>query len=164
MFFWKKCLTFAFLHDIIIKLNVWNSVPSKIKNKCGSAGTGRQARLRGVCPRRTGSSPVCRTKEKPETTRFQGFFFCLFLVLCVVCALLIFIQKKSRLVKTCSLCLFCFSLPAIYEDIRHRAQRLSFTILKSSGVYIKCCACLRMTEHTLNGLYIYARVGKQACI
>lgn len=42
------------------------------------------------------SSPVCRTKEKPETTTFQGFFFCLFSVLCVVCALLILILEYRK--------------------------------------------------------------------
>ena len=30
---------------------------------CGSAGIGRQARLRGVCPSRMGSSPIDRTKK-----------------------------------------------------------------------------------------------------
>ena len=34
----------------------------KSANICECAGIGRQARLRGVCPRRTGSSPVTRTK------------------------------------------------------------------------------------------------------
>ena len=35
------------------------------------AGTGRQARLRGVCQRRTGSSPVTRTKNPCSSE--QGF-------------------------------------------------------------------------------------------
>ena len=44
------------LGDIIIR-----------RHKCECAGIGRQARLRGVCPRRTGSSPVTRTSKKTRT-------------------------------------------------------------------------------------------------
>ena len=43
-------LTLVKPDDIIIRCNI-----------CECAGIGRQARLRGVCPRRTGSSPVTRT-------------------------------------------------------------------------------------------------------
>ena len=42
--------------------------------KCERAGTGRQARLRGVCLWRTGSSPVARTK-KGWRNRCHPYFF-----------------------------------------------------------------------------------------
>ncbi len=48
----------------------------KEPNICECAGIGRQARLSGVCPRRTGSSPVTRTKFPKQTLRFGlGIFF-----------------------------------------------------------------------------------------
>ena len=62
-FFWKNAiwvLTPPILFDII----------PKHQNKCECAGTGRQARLRGVCLWRTGSSPVTRTKFPKQTFRF----------------------------------------------------------------------------------------------
>ena len=46
----------------------------KSANICECAGIGRQARLRGVCPRRTGSSPVTRTKN-PNPTVWLGLDF-----------------------------------------------------------------------------------------
>ena len=55
---------------------------SEKNSKCGSAGIGRQARLRGVCPWRTGSSPVCRTILvrlngcSPLKARIYGLFSC----------------------------------------------------------------------------------------
>ena len=41
---------------------------------CECAGIGRQARLRGVCPRRTGSSPVTRTTSE-RVTLVPIFYF-----------------------------------------------------------------------------------------
>ena len=42
--------------------------------KCERAGTGRQARLRGVCLWRTGSSPVARTKKGWRNRCHPDFF------------------------------------------------------------------------------------------
>ena len=42
--------------------------------ECECAGIGRQARLRGVCLWRTGSSPVTRTKN-PECESVRDFTF-----------------------------------------------------------------------------------------
>ena len=39
------------------------------------AGIGRQARLRGVCFVRVGSSPTARTNNKPHTERYAVVFF-----------------------------------------------------------------------------------------
>ena len=56
-----------------------------LKSLCGSAGTGRQARLRGVCLRRTGSSPVYRTTTNDSrvviTTKSRMVFAILLFVL-----------------------------------------------------------------------------------
>ena len=54
--FIKKCLTNAHRFDII------PNVPKR--TTCESGGIGRRARLRGVCLRRTGSSPVSRTRKR----------------------------------------------------------------------------------------------------
>ena len=50
----KNVLTNKYLMGIIAR---------QLKLTCECAGTGRQARLRGVCLWRTGSSPVTRTKK-----------------------------------------------------------------------------------------------------
>ncbi len=45
------------------------------KLKCECAGIGRQARLRGVCLWRTGSSPVTRTRLSLDAIRVRTLFY-----------------------------------------------------------------------------------------
>ncbi len=82
--FFKKLLTTQNVGDIIMKLS------DKTVNLIvrGSAGIGRQARLRGVCQRRMGSSPITRTSigvltgfQFPVRTLFLFIGF-LFLSIC----------------------------------------------------------------------------------
>ena len=77
--------------------------------KCERAGTGRQARLRGVCLWRTGSSPVARTKwtgagiwsSKVRQSRFRPLFLCYSpSVQAVSRGLSLFIEKGHRKGKT----------------------------------------------------------------
>ena len=53
------------LGAVFIFVIVYGVISQKlIKIICECAGIGRQARLRGVCLRRMGSSPICRTRKK----------------------------------------------------------------------------------------------------
>ena len=66
---------FAGLLDIFSKRCYNNSRRQEMTSLIsGSAGIGRQARLRGVCRRRMGSSPIYRTR-KTRTPWCSGFCF-----------------------------------------------------------------------------------------
>ncbi len=74
----NKCLTFSFSGRGKIYLDICSAGCYNIQRwLCASAGTGRQARLRCVCLRRTGSSPVSRTSGKlplpSRESHFVGF-------------------------------------------------------------------------------------------
>ena len=68
-----KFLIFLLTSATLFAIIIWRC---KKPNICECAGIGRQARLRGVCPRRTGSSPVTRTSREPRhAIRVLRFFF-----------------------------------------------------------------------------------------
>ena len=55
--------------------NCWDRWYNCKRWLCASAGTGRQARLRCVCLRRTGSSPVSRTNWEDRRLSSAVFFY-----------------------------------------------------------------------------------------
>ena len=60
----KKQFLLNFFKKTIDKLAFTCYNSTSVKEICECAGTGRQARLRGVCLRRMGSSPITRTRKK----------------------------------------------------------------------------------------------------
>ena len=78
------------------------------KCRCGSGGTGRRARLRGVWFYRTGSIPVSRTKNK----RRMGYILRLFFI---QTAGLVWNQRAPRVVWN-------------YDEVAHGIARSAYRI------------------------------------